>query len=306
MKAKKIFSLQETITQFVHNGTSVVMGTALETLIPFSAGYEMIRQGKRDLTLIGPISDILFDQLIGAGCAKKVIAAWVGNVMMGSGYNFRRAIEEGIPHPIEVEDYSNFTIALALHAAAWGVPYLPTKTALGSDLSVNHPQMKEVYCPFTGEKLLAVRAIQPDVAIVQVQRCDHDGNAHIWGNTGITIDAVHASKSVILITEEIVPPEVIRSDPNRTLIPGFLVSAVVEGPWGAHPSPVQGYYNRDHQFYRDYSKATKTREGFQKWLDKWVWGAETRGAYLQLLGKDRIQDLKIKKDALSVPANFGY
>jgi len=303
---KKVLSLQEAIARFVHEGMSLVMGTALEALIPFSAGHEIIRQGRRHLTLIGPISDLLFDQLIGAGCIRKVAAAWIGNVMMGSGYNFRRAVETGVPHPLEVEDHSNFTIALALHAAALGVPYLPTKTALGSDLSVNHPGMKQIHCPFTEEKLLAVRAVQPDVAIVQVQRCDPYGNAHLWGNIGITVDAVRASKSVILVTEEIVSPEVIRSDPNRTLIPGFLVSAVVEEPWGAHPSPVQGYYNRDHRFYQDYHEETKTLEGFQKWLDRWVYGVETREAYLQRLGRDRLQDLKIQKGALSAPANFGY
>ncbi|HWP45712.1 MAG TPA: CoA-transferase [Candidatus Limnocylindrales bacterium] len=303
---RKILSMQEAIARFVRDGMSIVAGTALESLIPFSAGHEIIRQGRRDLTLIGPISDILFDLLIGAGCVRKVVAAWVGNVMMGSGYNFRRAVEEGIPHPIDVEDHSNFTIALALHAAALGVPYLPTKTALGSDLPVNHPGMKEIGCPFTGEKLLAVQAIHPDIAIIQVQRCDPEGNAHIWGNTGITGDAARASRSLILVTEEIVSPDIIRSDPNRTLIPGFLVSAVVEEPWGAHPSPVQGYYNRDHGFYKDYHEETKTLEGFQKWLNRWVKGVETRHSYLQLLGEERIQELKVKKEALSAPANFGY
>jgi glutaconate CoA-transferase subunit A len=249
---------------------------------------------------------MLFDLLIGAGCIRKVAAAWIGNVMMGSGYNFRRAIEGGIPCLVEVEDHSNFTIALALHAAAMGMPYLPTKTALGSDIALNHPGMKEIRCPFTHEKLLAVQAVQPDVAIVHVQRCDSNGNAHVWGNTGITVDAVRASKSVILVTEEIISPEIIQSDPNRTLIPGFLVSAIVEEPWGAHPSPVQGYYNRDHSFYKDYHKETKTVEGFQKWLDTWVRGIENRKNYLNLLRKERIQDLRIKKDALSAPANFGY
>jgi glutaconate CoA-transferase subunit A len=298
--------MQEAIAQFVHDGVSIIMGTALETLIPFSAGHEIIRQDRRDLTLIGPISDMLFDLLIGAGCIRKVAAAWIGNVMMGSGYNFRRAIEGGIPCLVEVEDHSNFTIALALHAAAMGMPYLPTKTALGSDIALNHPGMKEIRCPFTHEKLLAVQAVQPDVAIVHVQRCDSNGNAHVWGNTGITVDAVRASKSVILVTEEIISPEIIQSDPNRTLIPGFLVSAIVEEPWGAHPSPVQGYYNRDHSFYKDYHKETKTVEGFQKWLDTWVRGIENRKNYLNLLRKERIQDLRIKKDALSAPANFGY
>lgn len=302
----KVLSMREAIARHVGDGMGVVMGTALESLIPFAAGHEIIRQGRRDLTLIGPISDILFDQLIGAGCVRKVIAAWVGNVSMGSCYNFRRALEHGIPVSLEMEDHSNFTLALALHAQALGVSYLPTRTALGSDLPRTNPLLREVYCPFTGERLMAVRALAPDVAIVQAQRADEEGNAHLWGNLGVTVDAIHASRAIIVVAEEIVSRQVIRSDPNRTLIPGFLVSAVVPERWGTHPSSAQGYTNRDHQCYIDYHEQSRTVEGFQRWLQQWVLGVKDRQEYIPRLGADRLDRLRVSAPAPSYPAAFGY
>ncbi|MCU1301800.1 MAG: 3-oxoadipate CoA-transferase, partial [Candidatus Sulfotelmatobacter sp.] len=234
----KLLSMQEAITEIIPDGSSVAVGLQLEQMIPFAAGHEIIRQKKCGLTLIGPISDILFDQLIAAGCAEKIIAAWVGNVMMGSAYNFRRAVEED---GMKIFNMTNFTIALALQAGAMGVPFLPTRTALGSDLTKGNHFFYQVISPFEPkETLWAVRALVPDVAIVHVQRADCEGNAHCWGNFGVMIEAVRAAKRVIIVAEEIVDPEVIASDPNRTVIPGFLVNAVVECPYGAHPSPVQG------------------------------------------------------------------
>jgi glutaconate CoA-transferase subunit A len=285
---------------------SVVIGTGLEGLIPFAAGHEMVRQQKRDLTLIGPISDILFDQLIGAGCARTVIAAWVGNVSVGSAYNLRRAVEEGIPRPLEMIDHTNLTIALGLHAAALGVPYLPARTALGSDIQRRNEELREITCPYTDEKLIAVRAIEPDVAIVHVQRADASGSCHLWGNLGVTIDAVRASRRVIVTAEEIVSSDVIFSDPNRTLIPGTWVTAVVEQPWAAHPSPAVGYYNRDNQFFEEYHRQTVTREQFMRWLDHWVLGVEDRRQYLERLGAERYEALRPKRRAPSVPAPFDY
>ena len=235
---------------------------------------------------------------------RKVIAAWVGNVMMGSAYNFRRAVEEGIPQPLEMVDHSNFTVALALHAAALGVPFLPTHTAGGAELLRRNPDLVEFEAPFTGEKMRAVRALSPDVAIIQVQRADEFGNAHLWGNLGVAPDAAHAAKSVIVVAEEIVKSKVISSDPNRTVIPGFLVSAVAEVPFGAHPSPVQGYYNRDHNYYQDYHCQTKTVPEFQSWLSHWVRGVKDRQGYVDLLG-DRVKTLKVKKHAYSARADFG-
>lgn len=299
----KLVTLSEAIARFVPDGSSIAVGTAQETLIPFAAGHELIRQRKQGLTLIGPISDILFDQLIGAGCVRQIRAAWVGNVITGSSYNFRRAVESGT---IEMEDYSNLTLAMALRAGAMGVPFMPTRSALGSDLFKTNSSLKIITCPFTGDTLTAVAALNPDVAIIHVQRADVSGNAHAWGNFGITREACLASQRIILTAEEIVAPEVINSDPNRVITPGFRVSAVVHAPWGAHPSPVPGYYNRDHQAFLDYQQNSKTPTIFAAWQAQWVDGVRHSADYLALLGEERTAGLRLKTHAWSEAVDYGY
>jgi len=305
----KLLSMRDAIADLVPDGASVAMGLQLEQMIPFAAGHELIRQKKRNLTLIGPISDILFDQIVGAGCVEKVIAAWVGNVMMGSAYNFRRAVEQD---GMTVTNLTNFTVALALQAGAMGVPFLPTQTALGSDTARDNEFFVPINSPFVDpglpgdEKLHAVRALTPDVTIVHVQRADHEGNAHCWGNFGVMLEGVRAARRVIVVSEEIVEPETIASDPNRTVIPGFLVNAVVECPYGAHPSPVQGYYSRDDAFFRQYHEQTKTNQENHAWLDRWVYGVADRKAYMNQLGACRVDELAVKQHAYAAPADFGY
>lgn len=282
----KLRSMHDAIAEFVPDGCSVAMGLQLEHMIPFAAGHEIIRQKKRNLRLIGPISDCLFDQIIGAGCVKDVVAAWVGNVMMGQAYNFRRAVEA---EEIRVFNMTNFTVALGLQAGAMGVPFLPTRTAMGSDVPKGNHFFYQIISPFEPkETLLAVRAIIPDVTIVQVQRADQAGNAHCWGNLGVMQEAVRAAKNVIVVAEEIVSADVIAGDPNRTVVPGFLVSAVVHEPFGAHPSPVQGYYGRDNEFFRDYHSETKTPEAYAGWRTKWVEGLRNRTEYMERLGPRQI------------------
>jgi glutaconate CoA-transferase subunit A len=317
----KLLTMPEAIATLVPDGASVALGLQMEQMIPFAAGHELIRQKKRGLTLIGPISDVLFDQIIGAGCVEKVIAAWVGNVMMGSAYNFRRAVEQD---GMKVFNMTNFTVALALQAGAMGVPFLPTLTALGSDTVRDNELFAEIESPFAAEetsraalgrgrpslrgpsRLHAVRAVNPDVTIVHVQRADREGNAHCWGNFGVMIEGVRAGKRVIVVAEEIVEPEVIASDPNRTVIPGFLVNAVVECAYGAHPSPVQGYYKRDDAFFRQYHEQTKTKADNDAWLDRWVYGAADRRAYMNQLGACRVDELGVKQHAYAAQADFGY
>lgn len=303
MPTSKLFTLSEAISRFVPNGSEVALGCAQESLIPFAAGHELIRQRKRDLTLIGPISDILFDQLIGAGCVRKIRAAWVGNVITGSSYNFRHAVEQG---HLEMEDHSNLTISMALRAGAMGVSFMPARTALGSDLFKTNSSLKTVACPFTGDTLTAVAAINPDVTIVHLQRADEYGNAHMWGNLGITREACLASRHIIITAEEIVDPDVISSDPNRAVTPGFRVSAVAHAPWGGHPSPVPGYYNRDHQGFIDYRELSKTPEIFAEWQTQWVDSVQNSDDYLKLLGEDRVAALALKHHALSEAADYGY
>ncbi|MCP4360814.1 MAG: CoA transferase subunit A [Chloroflexi bacterium] len=303
MVKSKLLSLSDAIDRFVPDGSSLALGTAQETLIPFAAGHEIIRQRKKELTLIGPISDILFDQMIGAGCAAKIQAAWVGNVITGSGYNFRRAVES---RQLAVEDFSNLTIAMALRAGAMGVPFMPTRTALGSSLYRTNPHLRETVCPFTGEKLTAVAAINPDIAIIHVQRADEFGNAHSWGNMGVTREACLAARHILITAEEIVAPDIISSDPNRVITPGFKVSAVVHAPWGAHPSPVPGHYNRDHDSFLEYARQSKTPTAFDKWLAHWVDTIASSADYQAILGAERMAQLQIGYSALTVTADFGY
>ena len=277
---------------------------ALESGIPFAAVHEIIRQRRKDLTLIGPISDMAFDQLIAAGIVAKVIAAWVGNVAGGSGYGFRRAYEQGQPRRIVMEDHSNFTVGLGLKAAAMGLPYLPTFTGLGGDIVRGHPRIRPIEDPFGGPGLLAVGAIKPDVAIIHVQRADASGNAHLWGNLGLTVEAAYAARRTIVACEEIVPDDVIRSDPNRTVIPGFLVSAVVEEPGGALPSSVQGYWRRDFETFLRYHGLSKTPDGYQSWLEEWVLELPDRPAYLRHMGDAAVERLRVSDRRLAAAANF--
>ncbi len=264
-------------------GSSVAAGLALEHAIPFAAGQELLRQDINDLTMIGPISDLLFDQLIGGGCVSSVRAAWVGNVSAGTGYRFRHAVEE---EDLDVENHSNFSIALALQAAKLGVPYLPTQSLLGSDIFEESELFREDRDPFTGDRIALVPAISPDWTIVHAQRASPDGDVHLWGNTGIVESAVGAAENVLVTAEEIVDPDVIKSDPSRVAITREQVTSVVECPFGAHPSPVAGHYNRDNEYYLEYSRRTDTLEGFEDWADEWVYGVENREEYADIVATD--------------------
>jgi glutaconate CoA-transferase, subunit A len=289
-------SMAQAIERFVPDGATVAMGVALEPVIPFAAGHEMIRQRRRNLELVGPISDLLFDQLIGAGCVRRVTAAWVGSVSAGLAHCYRRACEEEVPHAIEVHDHSNFSISLALWAAAWSVPSLPTRTLLGSDIVHTNPDLS------VADGLVHVKAVRPDVAIVHLQRADEQGRAHAWGPLGITEEAGLAADRVVISCEELVDPSVTLSDPNRILFPETKVVAVVHEPGGAHPAPVQGFFKRDHSFYRDYTERSRSVDGYQAWLREWVLEVPDRATYLSRIDVDAF---RIQHHRLSVPADFG-
>lgn len=297
MPEDKTATLAEAISR-IDPGDSIACGLALEHAIPFAAGHELIRQGTDDLTLIGPISDILFDQLIGAGLVSGVRAAWVGNVSAGSAYNFRRAVESG---ELTLENHSNFSIALGLKAAALGVPYLPTRSLLGSDIFKEGDAFREATDPFSGDRLALVPAIQPDWTIVHVQRASPYGDAHFWGNTGVSIEGVDASREVIITTEEVVDPSVIKSDPSRVDIMRDAVTTVAECERGAHPSPLAGRYIRDHDHYLDYHRRTREDTGFEAWADEWVFGVADREEYAELVGTD----LSISEPSTATGVEYG-
>jgi glutaconate CoA-transferase subunit A len=298
-------SMREAVARFVPAGASICMGTALEALIPFAAGHEIMRQRRRDLTLIGPISDMLFDQLVGAGCVRRIVAAWVGNVSAGLGHNYRRAVEQGVPAPVEVEDHSNLTIAFGLQAGALGVPYIPARSLLGTDLLKSNPAFKQALDPWTGAPLVLVPAIVPDVAILHVQRADEDGRAHVWGTLGVTREAALAARRVIIVTEEIWPRERILSDPGLVLVPEFKVAAVVHEPYGAFPSPVQGYYGRHHDSYHRFHEESRTVEGFREWLDRWVYGVSDWKGFLDRVGRETLEGIRVKRPRPSEPLDYG-
>jgi glutaconate CoA-transferase, subunit A len=301
----KVLPLAEAIRRHVAPGATLALGTCLEQMIPFAATHEIIRQGVGNLTLIGPVSDIAFDQLIGAGRVGRVMAAWVGNVMMGPSHAYRRA-GEGIPNAVEVVPFTNFTLVQALHAAAIGAPFLPTRSALGSDIVDRNPFLRRIVDPVSGDPILAVLPLSPDVALIHVQRADPHGNGAMWGSLGITPDAVRAARAVILTAEEIVPPEVIRRDPNRVIVPGLCVAAVCEARWGAHPSPVQGYYRRDHEAYAEYHRVTRTLEGFAEWRARWIDDVRDLAEYVSRVGNERVASLIPLEHHFAEPIDYGY
>ncbi len=288
-------TMAEAIDRFVADGATVALGTSLEPLIPFAAGHELIRQRRQDLELVGPISDSLFDELVGAGCVRRITAAWVGNVSEGLGHCYRRAAEQGIPRSIEIHDHTNFSISMALWAAAWNVPFLPARTLLGSDILRTNPNVREV------DGLVHISAVRPDVTILHVQRCDAQGRAHAWGPLGISEEAGLAAERVIISCEELVDPAVTLSDPNRILLPETKVVAVVHEPGGAHPSPVQGFWKRDHSLDNAYAAESRTREGYEAWLKRWVLDVPDRKTYMTMVEVDSIL---ITGNRPSEPVNF--
>jgi glutaconate CoA-transferase subunit A len=292
----KLMTMTQAVERFVPDGAAVATCTSLEHAIPFAAGHELIRQGRRNLTLIGPISDALFDQLIGAGCVTRVRAAWVGNVSEGLGHCYRRATELGEPHPVEVCDHSNFSISLALWAAAWNSPYIPTRTLLGSDIPETSPDLEVV------DGHVRVWPVRPDVAVIHVQRADAEGRAHLWGPLGITEEAGLAAQRVVISCEEVVPPRVVLSDPNRVLLPETKVVAVVHEPGGCLPSPLPGFWRRDTAAYRDYARRSREVEGFRDWLERWVLDVPDRRSYL---GRLDLEAIRVRRHLPSEPADYG-
>jgi glutaconate CoA-transferase subunit A len=296
----KLIPLSEAVSQFVQDG-DVVYAAGFTHLIPFAAGHEIIRQRRRELTLARATPDLIYDQMVAAGCARKVIFSYMGNPGVGSLRIVRSEIEAG---RLEWEEYSHFGMISRLQAGASGLPFMPMNQTGAVDLERANPLVKRVTDPYSGRELIAVPALNPDVAIVHVQRADKDGNAHLWGILGEQKEVAFASKRVILSAEEIVDEAVIRSDPNRTLIPGFIVSAVCHVPGAAHPSYAQGYYDRDNDFYLKWDKISENPDLVKAYLDEWVYGVKDRFEFWQKLGSETHQRLKVKP-RFSEKVNYG-
>jgi len=279
----------------------IVYAAGFTHLIPFAAGHEIIRQGRKDLTLARATPDLIYDQMVAAGCAKKLIFSYIGNPGVGSLRIIREELEAG---RLEWEEYSHYGMISRLQAGASGLPFFPMKPTAAGDLERSNPLYRRVIDPYSGQEVVTVPALNPDVAIVHVQRADAAGNAHIWGIIGEQKEAAFAAKRVILTAEEIVDEEIIRSDPNRTVIPEFIVDAVCHVPYCAHPSYTQGYYDRDNAFYLDWDKVTESREAVKAWLDEWVYGVKDRAEYVEKLGAETRERLKVAP-LMSTPVNYG-
>ena len=296
----KVVSLAEAISKYVQDG-DIVYAAGFTNLIPFAAGHEIIRQGTRDLTLARATPDLIYDQMVAAGCAKKVIFSYMGNPGVGSLRIVRSAIEQG---KLEWEEYSHFGMITRLQAGASGLPFLPMNQTGATDLETVNPNIKRIPDPFGGKDVIVVPALNPDVAIVHVQRADANGNSHLWGIIGEQKEAAFAAKKVILTAEEIVDESVIRSDPNRTMIPGIVVSAVCHVPFACHPSYAQGYYDRDNEFYLAWDKVSESAEATKQYLGEWVYGVKDRNEYWSKLGAEKHKKLEVP-DQMSQPINYG-
>ena len=286
----KLLSLSEAIAKYVNDGDTVY-AAGFTHLIPFAAGHEIIRQQKKNLVLARATPDLIYDMMVAAGCAQKVIFSYMGNPGVGSLRIVRAAIEKG---ELEWEEYSHFGMITRLQAGASGLPFLPMNQTGAADLERANPNIKRIPDPYGGKDVIVVPALNPDVAIVHVQRADENGNAHLWGIIGEQKEAAFAAKKVILTAEEIVDEAVIRSDPNRTMIPGIVVNAVCHVPFACHPSYAQGYYDRDNEFYLAWDKVSESVETVKAWLDEWVHGVKDREEYWQKLGRETHERLKVE------------
>lgn len=299
----KIVTMQEAVSRFVGDG-SVVAIEGFTAFICFAAAHEIIRQQRRRLTLVRLTPDLVYDQMVAAGVAERLIFSYLGNPGVGSLHCVRRAVEKGIPRPLALEEYSHFGMVGRYMAGASRLPFFPLRSYAGSDLPRANENIKFVQSPYGEEEIAVVPPLNPDVAFIHAQRADVQGNTQVWGLLGMQKEAAFAADRVVIVVEEIVDEETIRHDPNRTLIPGLIVDAVVHEPYGAHPSYVQGYYDRDNDFYLNWDKVSRDQETTEKWLQEWVYGVADRAAYLEKLGQERLDGLR-PGEMMSEPINYG-
>lgn len=299
----KVVPMSEAVARLVADGDSVAI-EGFTHLICHAAGHELIRQRRRNLTLCRLTPDVIGDQLAAAGVIARLVFSWMGNPGAGSLHALRRRIERADPEPLEIEEYSHFGMVARYTAGAAGLPFFPLRSYSGSDLPAANPRIVPLPDPCGGQDLYAVPALNPDVAIIHVQRATAEGDAQAWGLVGCQKEAAFAARRVIVVCEEVVPESVVRADPNRTLIPGVIVDAVVEAPGGCHPSFAQGYYDRDNRFYLDWEAISRDPAAVAAWLDEWVYGLADHREYRARLGAERWAALA-PGEAWSAPVNYG-
>jgi glutaconate CoA-transferase subunit A len=300
MATSKVGTMRDAIAGFVRDGDTVAI-EGFTHLISFAAGHEIIRQGRRDLTLARLTPDLIYDQMIAAGVARKLIFSWLGNPGVGGLGAIRRRIEPatsavggegGLLPRLEIEEYSHFGMVGRYTAGAANLPFYPLRSYFETDLPSANPLIREIESPYGDGKVYAVPPLKPDVSIIHAQRADAAGNTQVWGLLGCQKEAAFAADRVIVVVEELVEESVVRADPNRTIIPGLIVDAVVVEPFGAHPSYVQGTYDRDNRFYLDWDAITRDEDVLQAWLRDWVYDLDDRAAYMEKLGAERLASLK--------------
>ena len=300
----KVTSMRDAVAALVHDG-DVVAIEGFTHLICFAAGHEIIRQHKRDLTLARLTPDLIYDQMVAAGTARKLVFSWLGNPGVGGLHAIRRRVEDADPAPLELEEYSHFGMVGRYTAGASNLPFFPLRSYFETDLPKANPLIRPIRSPFGEETVYAVPPLKPDVTIVHAQRADADGNTQMWGLLGCQKEAAFAAERVIVVVEELVDEAVIRADPNRTVIPGLIVDAVVVEPFGAHPSYVQGAYDRDNHFYRDWEAISRDAATTAAWLDEWVYSVSGRAEYVEKLGAERVASLRPSGQAPSGSVDYG-
>jgi glutaconate CoA-transferase subunit A len=303
VSVSKVATMSQAVGALVSDGDTVAI-EGFTHLICHAAGHELIRQQRRDLTLCRLTPDIVADQLVAAGVVSRLVFSWLGNPGVGSLHAIRRRIETADPAPIEIEEYSHFGMVARYAAGAAGLPFFPLRSYTHSDLPIANPRILPVESPYGDDTVFAVPPLNPDLAIIHVQRATAEGDAQVWGLLGCQKEAAFAARQVMVVCEEVVPESVVRSDPNRTLIPGTIVDAVVEAPGGCHPSFAQGYYDRDNRFYVEWDAISRHPDRLQAWLQEWVYGMADHAEYRARLGAERWADLA-PGEAWSAPVNYG-
>jgi glutaconate CoA-transferase, subunit A len=299
----KVASMRDAVAELVRDGDTVSI-EGFTHLICFAAGHEIIRQGRRDLTLCRLTPDVIYDQMVAAGVAGKLVFSWLGNPGVGSLHAIRRRVERADPEPLEIEEYSHFGMVCRYVAGASRLPFFPLRSYFQSDLPKVNPRIVSIRSPYDDEEIYVVPPLNPDVAIVHAQRADARGDAQIWGLLGCQKEAAFAATRVIVVCEELVDESVIRRDPNRTVIPGLIVDAVVVQPRACHPSYAQGYYDRDNRFYLDWDAVARDPAVLDAWLKEWVHDLGSHAEYVEKLGAERWADLA-PGDSWSDPVNYG-